>query len=65
MNPDVVEELREWIDDLKLGGWDGVDVLEHALAEILRLNDILEVHRAVQDEMYGRNSNAKSNELFK
>jgi hypothetical protein len=63
MDLDVVEELREQIKMTPYSGF--AIILEHALAEIIRLNDIVEAHRVVHDEMYGRNSNAKSNELFK
>ena len=63
MDLDVIQELRDHIA-LQYNPKYAI-VLEHALAEIIRLNDILEIHRAVHDEMYGRNSNTKSNELFK
>ena len=63
MDIDVVNELRDHIALVYNPKYQVV--LEHALAEILRLNDIIEVQRTVHDEMYGRNSNAKSSELFK
>jgi hypothetical protein len=63
MNPDVVEELKSQIEFFHGLGY--TEVLEHALAEIIRLNDIIEQNRAMHDEIYGRNSNARNQELFK
>jgi len=67
MNPDVVEELQAYIEINEDGHWgNGVTLaLERALAEIIRLNDIIEQNRVIHDEMYGRNSNARNQELFK
>jgi hypothetical protein len=63
MNLDVVEELRDHIE-LQYNPKYAI-VLEHALAEILRLNDIIERNEAMHDEMYGRRSNARNQEIFK
>ncbi len=63
MDLDVVNELRDHL--ARDYNPKFAIVLEHALAEILRLNDIVEAQRHVHGETYGRNSNKVSDGLFK